>query len=318
MKKIQLLFLIFTLNWTTISMANSIASDDNDFVISDFATVAAAVDSIKATLENQGLEIVVVIDHAANAKNVDLELPPTQLILFRDRRLENKLLQRSLTAAIDLPVKILVWEDQASGKIKLLYNAAGYLSDRHDIRLKDPLLYRLNKRLNQFGRLENGLLTIDSEFSVEETVENLKTTLLDNGFFIPFTFDFTGKSRSHRQAQLIIFGNPKSGTPLMQNQQSIGVDLPQKFLVWQDIQGQVHVTYSDPVFIGKRHNLQGLDTVLNNIGKKLRELANEGAGNAIEDQSTLAPSIPSFLGFPGSYCDAIIDAAGFQYEDCRS
>ena len=179
--------------------------------------------------------------------------------------------------------------------------------------------YRLNKSLQQFGRLENGLITIDSAFSVEETVENLKSTLLENGFFIPFTFDFTKKTSHHhyqRPSQLIIFGNPKAGTPLMQNQQSIGVDLPQKFLVWQDKQGQVHITYNDPVFLGKRHDLQGLDTVLGNIGKRLGELASEVAGEVIIDQSTA--QIPWFLGSPESYCDAIIDAADIRYEDCKS
>ena len=221
--------------------------------------------------------MVGVINHAANAKNVDLELSPTQLILFRDHRLEKRLLYRSPTVAIDLPQKILVWEDQESGKIKLLYNAAGYLSDRHGIKPRDYLLSHLNKRLMQFGQLDNGLLTIDSEFSVEDTVKKLKTVLLDNGFFIPFIFEFTGNShyRHYRNpTQLIIFGNPKVGTPLMQNQQSIGVDLPQKFLVWEDKQGMVHVTYNDPVFIGKRHGLQGLDTMLGNIASRLSELVN--------------------------------------------
>ena len=319
MKKLHLLFLTITFCWAAISTANPIATDDNGFAVSDFDTVSEAVDSIKAKLEDQGLEIVGVIDHAANAKKVDLKLPPTQLILFRDHRLEKRLLRRGSSVAIDLPQKILVWEDQANNEIKLLYNTAGYLSDRHSIRPKDPLQYRLNKSLQQFGKLNNGLVTIDSAFSVEETVENLKTTLLENGFIIPFTFDFTKKS-SHqhyqKSSQLIIFGNPKAGTPLMQNQQSIGVDLPQKFLVWQDRQGQVHITYNDPAFIGKRHGLQGLDTVLSNIGKRLRELASEVAGVVTIDQSTTL--IPWFLGSPNSYCDAVIDAADIRYEDCKT
>ena len=93
MKKLQLLLLIFTFGWAAIVTAGSIASEDDGFAITDFDTVSEAVDSIKAKLEDQGLEIVGVIDHAANAKKVDLELPPTQLILFRDRRLEKRLLR---------------------------------------------------------------------------------------------------------------------------------------------------------------------------------------------------------------------------------
>jgi uncharacterized protein (DUF302 family) len=280
MKKLQFVLLTFLLGWTAISSAGRWNHhDDNDFSLTDFDTVSEAVDKIKATLEDQGLEIVGVINHAANAKNVDLELLPTQLILFRDNRLEKRLLRRSSTVGIDLPQKILAWEDPVSGEIELLYNGAGYLSDRHDINTWDPLLYRLGKKLKQFGKLENGLVTINSEFSVEETVENLKEILLDNGFFIPFTFDFTSKSyfrHYRRPAQLIVFGNPKVGTPLMQNQQSVGIDLPQKFMVWEDGEGQVHITYNDPVFLGQRHNLQGLDTMLGKIGERLAQLAAEG------------------------------------------
>jgi uncharacterized protein (DUF302 family) len=272
MKRLQFILLTCLLGWTAIGTAGG-RNFHNNFSISDFATVSEAVDAIKATLENQGMEIVGVIDHAANAKTVNLELLPTQLILFRDRRLEKRLLRRSPTVGIDLPQKILVWEGPANGKIKLLYNAAGYLSDRHSIKSRDRLLSHLNKRLNQFGQLENGLITVDSEHSVEETVEKLKMTLLNNGFLIPFTFDF--KKHSHSgQSQLIIFGNPNVGTPLMQNQPSIGLDLPQKFLVWEDRKGQVHITYNDPLFLAKRHGVQGLDIMLDLIAKRLEQLAN--------------------------------------------
>ncbi len=281
MKRLQVVFISLFLAWSMTGYAgNWHYQDNNDFSMTDFSSVPEAVAEIKEILEDQGLEIVGVLDHAANAKRVDLELPPTQLILFRDLRLEKKLLRRSSTIAIDLPLKILVWEDADTGEIKLLYNASGYLSDRHNIYSWDPVQYRLNKRLKQFGKLGNGLVTIDTEQSVDETVEKLKEVLLDNGFFVPFTFDFTRKSRFwhiKRPAQLIVFGNPKVGTPLMQNQQSIGIDLPQKFLVWEDRDGQVHVTYNDPLFIGKRHGLQGLNVMLGKIGNRLGALAKQGA-----------------------------------------
>jgi len=111
--------------------------------------------------------------------------------------------------------------------------------------------------------------------------------LQDNGFFIPFTFDFSGKSKHGKPAQLIIFGNPKIGTPLMQNRQSIGLDLPQKFLVWEDEEGLTHVTFNDPKFLGKRHGLQGMDTLLSNIANRLKTLANKASGNEFVESSNL-------------------------------
>jgi uncharacterized protein (DUF302 family) len=278
MKTIHFLLLTFLFSWVSIVTADSSHYDDNDFSISNFDTVAEAVASITTTLEDLGMEIVSIFDHSANATKVGLELAPTQLILFRNRHLEKKLLRRSSTVAIDLPQMIQVWRDQETDELKILYNSAGYLYERHGIRSRDRVLRHVNKPLNQFGLLDNGLVTIETEQSVEETVEKLKMVLLNNGFLIPFTFDFT--ELTHKGAsQLIIFGNPLVGTLLMQNQQAIGLDLPLKFMVWEDQDSQVHITHNDLVFIGKRHGLQGLDVRLSNIANRLVQLANEGAGN---------------------------------------
>jgi uncharacterized protein (DUF302 family) len=58
-----------------------------------------------------------------------------------------------------------------------------------------------------------------------------------------------------RPTQLLLFGNPKGGTPLMQNRQTIGIDLPLKILVWEADDGQVWLTYNDPAWLAQRHNL---------------------------------------------------------------
>jgi len=76
----------------------------------------------------------------------------------------------------------------------------------------------------------------------------------------------------------------------MQNQQSIGIDLPQKFLVWEDRDGQVHVTYNDPLFIGKRHGLQGLNVMLGKIGNRLGALANDI--NILVEEESFVPGLP--------------------------
>ena len=278
MIRLQALLFIFSLSWGSIATADSFYLDENDFSITTFASVPETVDLIKNTLKDQGLEIIGIIDHAANATKVGLKLAPSQLILFRDHQLEKKLLHRSATVSIDLPLKILVYEEPETGSTQLIYNSAGYISDRHGIRARDHLLARLNKRLSQFGQLDHGLITIESEHSVEVTVEKLKTILQDNGFSIPFIFDYT-KLSDRGPSQLLIFGNPNVGTRLMQNQQSIGLDLPLKFLVWNDHEDQVHISYNDPNFLGKRHNLQGLDGMLGNIANRLNQLANAGAKN---------------------------------------
>lgn len=263
----------------------------NEALIEDAKTVEDAVENIKDALEQQGFDIMGVVDHAENARSIatdpsspDEPLPPTQLILFSDKRQENLLIRRGQTAAIDLPQKILVWEEEGKNEneeaksiIHLFYNGVGYLVDRHSIRLRDFRLKRIANTLKQFGELENGLITVDSPDSVDDTADRLIGVLESRGFRIPFDIDFRANSTSRilkiRPTRLLIFGNPAVGTPLMQNQRRMGVDLPQKFLVWEDRESQVHITYNDIFFLAKRHGLQGVDERLRAISTALETLA---------------------------------------------
>jgi len=74
--------------------------------------------------------------------------------------------------------------------------------------------------------------------------------------------------------KLVIFGNPNLGTPLMQNAQTIGIDLPQKFLVFQDNDGIVNVAYNDPNFLATRHKVTGNEDILMTITNALNNLSN--------------------------------------------
>lgn len=280
-KPIIFVSLVFFLGWVGLASASD-EEQFNEALIEDAQTVDEAVEDIKATLEEQGFEIIGVVDHQAGAASISLDLRPTQLILFSNKRQERRLIRRGQTLAIDFPQKILVWEDEG-GSIRVFYNRPGYLADRHRLRLRDFRLERIAKTLNQFDELENGLITVDSPFSVDDTIANLTGVIENvegNPFRIPFTIDFSdaGKFRifNTRPTTLLIFGNPRAGTPLMQNQQRIGVDLPQKFLVWDDRDGQVHVTYNDIFFLAKRHGLQvdpELENILNNISNALANFA---------------------------------------------
>ncbi|MEM8604355.1 MAG: DUF302 domain-containing protein [Cyanobacteria bacterium P01_H01_bin.121] len=77
-----------------------------------------------------------------------------------------------------------------------------------------------------------------------------------------------------RPTQLIIFGNPKVGTPLMQCNQQTAIDLPQKALIWEDEAGQVWMSYNDPQYLGQRHTLDACAEVLGRIEMVLANLVN--------------------------------------------
>ncbi|MEM9905936.1 MAG: DUF302 domain-containing protein [Cyanobacteria bacterium P01_D01_bin.44] len=124
-----------------------------------------------------------------------------------------------------------------------------------------------------------GLIIKPSPYSVEETEARFKQILEAQGLNLFATVDHaqnaTGAGLELRPTRVVIFGNPKAGTPLMQCQQSIAIDLPQKLLIWEDEQGQVQLAYNDPQYLGGRHRLDGCSVqVLKNISAALDNLTN--------------------------------------------
>lgn len=97
--------------------------------------------------ENENLRILATVDHGANAAGVDQELPPTRLILFGNPALGTPLMQSARTTAIDLPQKLLVWEDQ-DGRVFVTYNDPLYLRDRHGIEGRDEILTTISEALS--------------------------------------------------------------------------------------------------------------------------------------------------------------------------
>lgn len=124
-----------------------------------------------------------------------------------------------------------------------------------------------------------GLISNASPYSVDETVERLQAAIEARGLNIMMTIDHAanaaGVDRELLPTQLILFGNPNIGTSLMQSNQTIGIDLPQKMLVWEDEEGNVQVVYNDPVYLGERHNISGKDEVLNNVAGALAGIVTE-------------------------------------------
>lgn len=243
---------------------------DGEFMIEDASSVDEAVEQITSALEANGFTVMLTLDHAANAESVGAELPPMQLIIFGNPNVGTQLMQASQTTAIDLPQKYLVWEAD-DGTIQLAYNDPAYLAARHEIEDQEDLLDNISTALAQFGgesvgfggldesAVGSGLVIMDSAYDVAETVEQLQTALEDRGFVVPQVVDHSANAANVdlelRPTQVIIFGNPEVGTPLMQAEPQMGLDLPQKFVVWEDAGGAVHVAYNDPVFIGRRHGV---------------------------------------------------------------
>lgn len=106
---------------------------------------------------------------------------------------------------------------------------------------------------------KNGLITVQSRFGVTETIDRLVETVERAGLLVFARIDHAAGARSVetslRPTQLLIFGNPKGGTPLMQDRQLAGIDLPVKALAWEDEQGEIWLSYSDARWLAERHGL---------------------------------------------------------------
>lgn len=112
-------------------------------------SVTETLDRLESMLKENGLTVFTRIDHAKNAANADLDLPPTQVLIFGNPKLGTPLMQASRTAAMDLPQKALAWED-ADGAVWLAYNHPEWLSERHGINDQKDVLKKIGAALDNF------------------------------------------------------------------------------------------------------------------------------------------------------------------------
>jgi len=123
----------------------------------------------------------------------------------------------------------------------------------------------------------DGLMSVKSVHTVNVTADRLENALKSKDMTVFTRINHAAGAakvgKTLRPTELVIFGNPKIGTPLMQCSQSIAIDLPQKALIWEDKKGQVWLSYNDPKYLAKRHNTQGCDKVLQKVSNALGNFA---------------------------------------------
>lgn len=125
---------------------------------------------------------------------------------------------------------------------------------------------------------EDGLITIQSHFGPKETMQRLEAAVKAKGFAVFAHVDHSAEAAQVKLSlpptDLLIFGNPKGGTPLMRASQTIGIDLPLKALVWQDDKGTTWLSYNDPEWIVRRHDgAPGAEDTIRTISGALKMLA---------------------------------------------
>jgi uncharacterized protein (DUF302 family) len=127
-----------------------------------------------------------------------------------------------------------------------------------------------------------GLTCIQSVFGAKETLDRLETEIRSKGLTIFAEIDHAAGAvevgLTLRPTSLMIFGNARGGTPLMQAAQTAGIDLPLKILVWEDIAGKTWLSYNEPSWIAHRHGVSGKADLIDKLRATLAAIANVAAG----------------------------------------
>jgi uncharacterized protein (DUF302 family) len=129
----------------------------------------------------------------------------------------------------------------------------------------------------------DGLITLRSNYAPKETMNRLETEVKAKGLTVFARIDHAAGAAdvglSLRPTDLLIFGNAKGGTPLMQSVQTIGIDLPLKMLIWQDEAGDTWLSYNDPNWIAKRHGAdRNVEATITALTGALHALAKAATG----------------------------------------
>jgi uncharacterized protein (DUF302 family) len=127
----------------------------------------------------------------------------------------------------------------------------------------------------------DGLTSIRSRFGPKETMDRLQAEIRAQGMTVFARIDHAAGAAevglTLPPTELIIFGNARGGTPLMQSVQTVGIDLPLKALVWEDAAGKTWLSYNEPSWIAQRHSVANAERVVSKMAAALSAMSRKAA-----------------------------------------
>lgn len=147
---------------------------------------------------------------------------------------------------------------------------------------KSLIAFAIALALTPAAMAADGLVAVKSGHPVKMTLDRLEAAAKEKGLNVFLRVDHAGGAakigKTLRPTELLVFGNPQGGTPLMECDQSVGIDLPLKALAWQDAAGQVWLGYNDPAYLAKRHGIAAnCAAAIEAIGKAMGGLVEAAA-----------------------------------------
>lgn len=227
---------------------------------------------------NSDFEVIADIDHARLGAKAGSPMPPSHVLIWSDPELEAAILKHNPMAAVDLPLRILAYENQQTGKAAVIYNSYEFVARRHslpeDATLRDGYELAVAKAVKGIPESaiskfpsdampDAGLVTLTSSHDFESTEKRVRNAIAAQSDTVGFgEVDFAARSKSRgvelRPVKLILFGGPGPGGKAMASAPTLGLDaFCQKLLIWQDEKGTVHVTFNDLRALAARQEVSG-------------------------------------------------------------
>lgn len=235
----------------------------------------------------KGLQRVVEIDHSRLAASSEEVMPPARVLIFSNPEAESRLLERNPLTGIDLPLRVLAFEDPGSKQPRLICNRFSYLASRYRLGSETGTAYEESlsaalagipsERIEEFSDNEmsqNGIVTYDSDFGFDETLDRLRKAIESQDDTMTFGLvDFSENAKALgitlRPMTLVLFGAPGPGAKAMSDAPTLGLDgFCQKLLVWEEADGAVKVSFNDLLALADRHGV-GSSLPLRVINRRL-------------------------------------------------
>jgi len=240
-------------------------------------------------------EVIVDIDHARLAAKAGSPMPPARVLIWSDAKLEADILKHNPLAAVDLPLRVLAFEDPSTGKPAVIANNFDYVAGRHSLPDEEGIRTRYEAALHKAmegisadaiatfpsDRMSGaGLVTLDSPHDFATTEKRVLDAINAQSDTVNFgKVDFAARSKAYgvtlEPLRLILFGGPGPGGKAMSAAPTLGLDaFCQKLLIWQDRAGSVHVTFNDLLALAERQQVSG-GLPLRVINRRIKETFSE-------------------------------------------
>lgn len=281
-KHVYIIALFFTIlmGCKQVSKNDTAVKEDKENTVS----VAEVAQKLITVLTSKGFKIIADINHQEGAQKMNLDLRPTRTLVFGNPKGGTLLMHQAQEMALDLPLKVLIWEDEKN-EVKISYFNGTDLTSRYGITNPEALINKIDglftgitgdrgEQLSQDnGSLLKTIIRKKSPYDAATTYNRLQEIITEKGLTImakvPHDKAAASVGLELRPTRLLLFGNPKVGTLFMQSDQRMGLDLPLKVLVYENESGEVFVSYYDASFLTKRYKIEDKDAVVQKVNGAL-------------------------------------------------